>query len=390
MTTKKFKEIETNYEEIDQTKLNIEDRTRTNLFAWNGQFSPQFIEALLDKYSETNFLVIDPFVGSGTTLIECARKNLKSYGIELNVAPYLMAKTYELVNYSIESREKIIDKIDNFILMQKDDELIIDNLKNEINNSEDKEYVTILSTLVILMDIYNKNVNTGLLNKNWEKLRNIILELPFSKNKIIVDRGDARYIPLNNDTADLLITSPPYINVFNYHQKYRKSVEALDYNVLSIAKKEFGSNRKNRSNRILTAIQYCIDMSLSINEAIRVCKKDARMIYVVGRESAVLGYSFRNSELIYNICTEIFDLRFEIKQERVFKNRYGKMIYEDILHFLNNKNFIDDEEYIIKQSKLIAKKYLIKLLEETDENEKNRKYLEEAIKKVGTVKKSEV
>lgn len=61
------------------------------------------------------------------------------------------------------------------------------------------------------------------------------------------------------------------------------------------------------------------------------------MIYVVGRESSVLGYSFCNSELIYNIGKEIFDLKLLLRQERVFKNRYGQMIYEDIIHF-ENKN----------------------------------------------------
>lgn len=39
----------------------------------------------------------------------------------------------------------------------------------------------------------------------------------------------------NSQLATLLITSPPYINVFNYHQKYRRSVEALGYDVLAIA-----------------------------------------------------------------------------------------------------------------------------------------------------------
>lgn len=35
--------------EIEQSKLNIDIKTRSNLFAWNGQFSPQFIETLLSK-----------------------------------------------------------------------------------------------------------------------------------------------------------------------------------------------------------------------------------------------------------------------------------------------------------------------------------------------------
>lgn len=126
----------------------------------------------------------------------------------------------------------------------------------------------------------------------------------------------------NSQLATLLITSPPYINVFNYHQKYRRSVEALGYDVLAIAKNEFGSNRKNRGNRLLTVIQYCIDMALSFKEVIRTCRDGARMIYVVGRESNVLGYSFCNSRLIFEIATQIFEIPFLLRQERVFKNRF--------------------------------------------------------------------
>ena len=55
-------------------------------------------------------------------------------------------------------------------------------------------------------------------------------------------------------------------------------------------------------------------MVLSIREKIRI-------IFIVGRESTVLGCSFCNSELIYNIMLEIFDIKFLLRQERVFKNR---------------------------------------------------------------------
>lgn len=65
--------------EIEQSKLNIDIKTRSNLFAWNGQFSPQFIETLLSKYAADGFFAVDPFLGSVTTLYESARKGLSAY-----------------------------------------------------------------------------------------------------------------------------------------------------------------------------------------------------------------------------------------------------------------------------------------------------------------------
>ena len=238
------------------------------------------------------------------------------------------------------------------------------------------------------MDVYKNAITIELVNIKWEWLKNLILTLPYSEEKICVNRGDSRNIALNDSVADMVITSPPYINVFNYHQKYRRSVEALGYDVLKIARSEFGANRKNRGNRFLTVIQYCIDMALSLNEAIRVCKNGSRMIYVVGRESSVLGYSFCNSELIYNIGKEIFDLKLLLRQERVFKNRYGQMIYEDIIHFENKKCKISEDE-IIEKARMIAIKSLKKKLEIVPTT-KNTVFLTEAISKALKVKESEV
>ena len=76
-----------------------------------------------------------------------------------------------------------------------------------------------------------------------------------------------------------------------------------------------------------------------------------------------------------------------LKQERVFKNRFGTMIYEDILHFKNSKemqNITEDE--IIFKSQQIA----VAMLKEKKPEEKNKESLKEAIEFASKVKKSEV
>lgn len=388
-TINRFSNIPIDHEEINQSELNIDGKTRSNLFAWNGQFSPQFIETLLSYYAKDGFFVVDPFVGSGTVLSECARKGLRSYGIELNASAYYMAKTYEIANLSIEERTEIITAIDSLLKSIKNEQNIIPSILSYIKKFNNVQR-NILSTLIILMDVFNNEVSFELLNKKWLNLQTIIQNIPFSVSRISVERGDSRHLGIDDDCADMLITSPPYINVFNYHQKYRRSVEYLGYDVLSIAKSEFGSNRKNRGNRFLTVIQYCIDMALSIKEAIRVCKPKARMIYIVGRESSVLGYSFCNSELIYNIATQIFNMELIIRQERAFKNRFGQIIYEDILSFENpNDIFIEDSE-IIEYGRKIAIDMLFEKYQTSTEENKNRKLLLDAINKSENVKPSEV
>lgn len=77
---------------IPQSQLNIEAKNRSNLFPWKGQFSPQLIDLILDKYSRPNFSILDPFLGSGTVIIESASKNLKVIGTEINPAAFFISK----------------------------------------------------------------------------------------------------------------------------------------------------------------------------------------------------------------------------------------------------------------------------------------------------------
>ena len=114
------------------------------------------------------------------------------------------------------------------------------------------------------------------------------------------------------------------------------------------------------------------------------------MIYVVGRESSVLGYSFYNSELIYNITTKIFELPLLLKQERVFKNRFGQMIYEDILHFKNQKSdTIIEDDIMIEKARNIASNMLSETAEKAPHN-KNINFLIEAIEKANKINQSEI
>jgi SAM-dependent methyltransferase len=164
-----------------------------------------------------------------------------------------------------------------------------------------------------------------------EQLRLKLLSLPHSSQKLHAAQGDARATSFKGQQFDLVVTSPPYINVFNYHQNYRPVMEALGEAPLGISKTEIGANRKHRQNRFLTVIQYCMDMQAVFNELGRLLKPNGEAVFVVGRSSKVRGVSFFNAELI--AATAVMGASFELrsKRERVFTNRFGERIFEDIL-----------------------------------------------------------
>ncbi len=88
------------------------------------------------------------------------------------------------------------------------------------------------ATLIILCDFYRKALDDMTVYKVWQRLENIVRNLPVSEEPISVYHSDARNLPIEDNSIDLVLTSPPYINVHNYHQKYRRSVEAMGWNAL--------------------------------------------------------------------------------------------------------------------------------------------------------------
>ena len=287
--------------------------------------------------------------------MEAARLGLAASGTELNPAAALLAKVYSFVNCNTTARNAAIREVQAGLiralgyssapLFQEgaplDHSALERNLIDLWNESTSGPAKDLAAALVVLADFY-RHLNAGRIEDTWRRLQETVHALPKSVAPISVHNADARSLPHDAQTVDLVLTSPPYINVHNYHQQYRRSVEALAYNVLAIARSEIGSNRQNRANRFLTVVQYSLDMSLALLEIARVTHPGGLSILVVGRESTVCGVRFFNGELIAELAVRAAGLRLERRQERVFRNRYGKSIYEDILHLRSTSDVVDE------------------------------------------------
>lgn len=84
-----------------------------------------------------------------------------------------------------------------------------------------------------------------------------------------------------------------------------------------------------------------MDIAQFFVEAGRVLKDEAKITIVLGRESNVRSVSFKNSELISAIACEGMGYEFTEWNERKFINRFGKLIYEDVLTMIPQKYALD-------------------------------------------------
>jgi hypothetical protein len=173
---------------IPKEKLDIVEKTRSNLFAWRGQFSPQLVEVILNAYCLSNSVILDPFAGSGTVLLEAGILEFEAYGFEINPAAWILSKTYEFINdiekkKSVNAIRSLIDKEFPFRIFENGSE--VQNLPvklKEIRNELDKETAKIFDALVIYICSFKVNLQL----KNWKFLTGLLgLALWSAVKKII-------------------------------------------------------------------------------------------------------------------------------------------------------------------------------------------------------------
>ncbi len=77
-------------QELSWSEAELPERERTKhvhrLHPYLGKFVPQLVETLLERYVDPGGRVLDPFAGSGTTLVQCLESGRDAVGVD--IAPF--------------------------------------------------------------------------------------------------------------------------------------------------------------------------------------------------------------------------------------------------------------------------------------------------------------
>lgn len=240
---------------------------RHRWYYYKEGFSPNLVEKAIDFSGiKKKDIILDPFNGSGTTTLTSALNGYKSIGIEVNPFTSFLSKSkinnvdtlefndkIQLV-FEAASKEKP-SPLKGFSTFSKTDRiekwLFNDEVLDSFNGgwaacekiaSLDLKEVIQLALIVSAMqncnasrdgkclryrngwqnNEYNRNTFLLSLQSNLSLMIEDIEHFPVSEQPIILT-GDARNILSNTDIKKfkLCITSPPYLNTFDYTDIYR-------------------------------------------------------------------------------------------------------------------------------------------------------------------------
>lgn len=299
-------------DELLEVDLNLEDQNRVNLLPWRGQFSPQTVERLLSALAPLDAVLLDPFVGGGTTLIESARRGHPAIGLDINPAAIAFAQFATLASLPRAQRGRRIAAATRSAF-------------GDTNFTLKGSEINAVHALTLLAHMDGSPVAAQ------RRIAALIASLPPTPVRIQARLGDARATKIETGSIDFIVTSPPYINVFNYHEYGRPITDSFGWPILAAARSEIGSNRQNRQNRFRTVVQYSIDMALVLLEMSRVLTGGSTAVLVLGRESRVRGVPFLNGEILARLATDLDLFGRRTRATRRFVNRFGQDIYEDVL-----------------------------------------------------------
>lgn len=255
------------------------------IYPYQGKFHPQMVRALLNiSGAGRGSLVLDPYAGSGTTVLEAALLGMRCIGIDMS--PLCVLLTRVKVN-SVQAVEPIRERVRVLLddgALDPEDAALADHPDTRVS-----EFVQI-ARMVALSDVarrrrdgpasFRKNLKAMLqsVGAHAGALARFEIE-PGAATVARGDAGDLAAAGIHDSTVDAVVTSPPYSIALDYVKNDEHALRALGVDLPELRASMTGV-RGARPNERLTL--YNQDMQRMFREVARVLKPAARALFVIG------------------------------------------------------------------------------------------------------------
>jgi DNA methylase len=359
------------YAEIDldlswsEKELPERERTRHvhRLHPYLGKFIPQVVEVLLERYVSKGGRVLDPFAGSGTTLVQGLESGYDAVGVDLAAFNCLLmevkTRRYDLFRLESELREVVrrVEPLEGdapvadsylghwFAPRSLGELLAFRELVGEYEHADVLRVVLAraarsarLTTHFDLDFPHAPQTGEYWCHKHKRRCRPVDRAEHFLRRYAVdtltrikafshvrargreaaVVHGDSREVELGGP-FDGLITSPPYPGLIDYHEQHRYAYELLGLEDLRAL--ELGSGEQGTSVTALAA--YVEGISAVLERGRKVLRPRAPVVIVVNDR--------RN---LYPEILERAGLRLVERLRRHVNRRTGRRageFYEDVL-----------------------------------------------------------
>jgi site-specific DNA-methyltransferase (cytosine-N4-specific) len=321
-----------------------------SLHPYPAKFPPQLPKTILKQFARRGQTILDPFCGSGTTLVEARLLGYNAIGVDVNGLSSLLSKVkatplserecniiksflvrvkkeigvWEVKRPKIKIKE--IEAIDHWFQKNVSEELThILDLINKISNINVSDFFKIVASSIIVR-VSNQESDTRFAAKNKNIPNNYTLKLFYDRateyserimeySKDIIGGGflkllnaDSRNLTmLKENSVDIIITSPPYANTYDYYLYHKFRKRWLDLDVRFAQYNEIGSRREYSSLK-KPANQWTIDLKKCFSEMYRLLKKDGLAFIVIG-DSVIKKELIKIDKVIQNFMPEVgFDI----------------------------------------------------------------------------------
>ncbi len=344
---------------------------------------PQIARRLIYLYGKEAKTLLDPFMGSGTSLVEASLTNYikEAYGFDLNPLAFLISKVKttplntgfldkELSKIINSNGYKEIPKFKNIEFWFKPK--VIEQLamiKTAINNIEDKDardffWVAFSETIRNVSNTRNGEFKLYRIPEDRLKKHNPYVLAEFEKIALRNIKGMKQYLkvrqktktipknyssmnelPLNPESIDLIVTSPPYGDsktTVAYGQFSRLALQWLGYeDVANLDNKLLGGKASKEldvkinsptlkgiikkigeidKKRAMEALSFYEDFDKCVIQLDRVMAKNGYVCFVVGNRT-VKGINISTDKIMSEIFRARGDYRCITTHERAIPNK---------------------------------------------------------------------